>query len=146
MKRRFSFAIALSTIACSAALVPAPQAGTSAAITEADLRHRLFLIADDSMMGRESGSAGNFKTAAYVAGEFKRLGLEPAGENGTWFQTVPFWTAAIDPDSRIEVAGTPLQLGRDFVHSFANHTLSRQSATMRIQSGGKAVYLPLVTR
>ena len=115
MKRRLSCVLALSAIACTTGLVPVPQAGTTAAITEADLRHRLFLIADDSMMGRESGSAGNFKTAEYVAGEFKRLGLEPAGENGSYFQTVPFWTAAIDPDSRIEVAGRPLQLGRDFV-------------------------------
>ena len=63
MKRRLSCVLVLSAIACTTGLVPVPQAGTSAAITEADLRHRLFLIADDSMMGRESGSAGNFKTA-----------------------------------------------------------------------------------
>ncbi|MGH7523092.1 MAG: M28 family metallopeptidase [Gemmatimonadales bacterium] len=67
------------------------RARTTTAITVADLRTRLFLIADDSMMGRETGSKGDFQTAEYVASEFKRLGLKPAGENGDWFQTVPFW-------------------------------------------------------
>src|SRR4030081_3362771 len=80
--------------------VNASLTATSAAITEKDLRQRLYLIADDSMMGRESGSIGDYKTAEYVASEFRRLGLEPAGENGTYFQTVPFWTAAVDPTSR----------------------------------------------
>ncbi|MCX5765626.1 MAG: M28 family peptidase [Gemmatimonadetes bacterium] len=103
------------TAACTAAKPPAPAAPTTAAITEQDLRQRLFLIADDSMMGRESGSAGNYKTADYVAAEFKRLGLEPAGENGSYFQTVPLWTAAVDTRSRIEAAGTALQLGADFL-------------------------------
>jgi hypothetical protein len=42
------------------------------------------------MMGRQPGEAGNYKAAEYVASEFRRLGLEPAGENGTYFQTVPF--------------------------------------------------------
>jgi hypothetical protein len=115
MTHRIALLAALSTLACSAAQAPAPAAPTSAAITEADLRQRLFLIADDSMMGRESGSLGNQRTAEYVAAEFRRLGLEPAGENGTYFQTVPFWRAAIDPQSRLDVGGTPLELGGDFV-------------------------------
>jgi hypothetical protein len=95
--------------------VPSPAQGTSAAITPEDLRKRLFLIADDSTMGRESGSVGAYQTADYIASEFRRLGLEPAGTNGTYFQAVPFWTAAIDPQSRLEVGGTTLLLGTDFV-------------------------------
>ncbi|HET7374961.1 MAG TPA: hypothetical protein VFJ20_16345, partial [Gemmatimonadaceae bacterium] len=85
-------AVSLVTFACthlSTPTVARSTGATSADITEADLHHRLFLIADDSMMGRESGSEGDFKTAAYIASELKRLGLEPAGENGTYFQTVP---------------------------------------------------------
>lgn len=89
--------------------------GTVAAITPEDLQHRLLTIADDSMMGRASGSAGDYKTAEYVASEFRRLGLEPAGEKGTYFQVVPFWTAAVDPTSQLEVDGKTLQMGRDFL-------------------------------
>jgi len=112
----------LITLACGGhtSTGPAPTGVTSVDITEADLRHRLFLIADDSMLGRESGSLGASKTADYVAAEFRRLGLEPAGENGGWFQVVPLWTAAVDPRSGIEAGGTPLAAGRDFVPASIN--------------------------
>lgn len=115
MKHLVAALAALSAAACSAAPAPSPVPSTSAAITEQDLRQRLFLIADDSMMGRESGSRGNYQTAEYVASEFRRLGLEPAGENGTWFQTVPFWRAAVDPQSTLRAASTTFALGRDFL-------------------------------
>ncbi len=92
------------------------EAQTQPAITAADLRQRLYLIADDSMMGRETGSAGAFKASAYVAAEFRRLGLEPAGDHGTYFQTVPFWVAAVDPQSRLATSGgATLQLVTDFL-------------------------------
>src|SRR5690349_13385490 len=93
---------ALSLGACTPNVAPAPVSSTSPDITEADLRARLYAIADDSMMGRETGSEGAYKASAYVAAEFARLGLKPAGENGTWFQVVPFWTMASDSASRID--------------------------------------------
>ena len=91
------------------------------------------IIAHDSMMGRETGSEGDFKTAAYVADEFRRIGLEPAGENGTYFQTVPFFTVGVDPTSTLTANGTTLILGRDFLPTTA-------FATPRILSGVRAVY------
>ena len=38
------------------------------------------------------------------------------------------------------------KLGRDFVHSFTNHRLSRKSTTLQIQVEGKIVYLPTIMR
>jgi len=94
----------------------APGWVSEPAITAADLRQRLFLIADDSMMGRETGSLGAFKASAYVAAEFRRLGLEPAGDSGTYFQKVPFWDVKVDPSSRLVTSsGTSLRLGTDFL-------------------------------
>src|SRR5262245_60354747 len=101
-------------IAC-ARTTPVPVAATSPAITEQDLERRLFLIAHDSMLGRETGGPGAFKAADYIAAEFQRLGLEPAGDNGTYFQTVPFWRAAADPKSRLTVGTNILEVGRDFL-------------------------------
>src|SRR5437773_5069139 len=111
--------ILLAVVWCNAPCQSAPRNApvwvTEPAITAADLRQRLYLIADDSLMGRETGSLGAFKASAYVAAEFRRPGLEPAGDNGTYFQTVPFWNAAIDPTSRLDVGGQTLQVVRDFV-------------------------------
>jgi len=129
---------AICTLASCARTNPVPATATSAEITEADLQRRLYLIADDSLMGRESGSEGDYKTADYIASEFKRLGLAPAGENGTYFQTVPFWRAAIDPRSRIEVGGAELEVGRDFVPAST-------AAQARTLDGVTAVFAGLVT-
>ena len=61
---------------------------TVASITPGDLRTRLFTYADDSMLGREAGTIGNFKATAYIAAEAARIGLEPAGDSGTSFQNI----------------------------------------------------------
>ena len=153
----------VAALACSSSPRPsiAPgngSAGTTAEITEVDLRQRLFLIADDSTLGRETGSEGDYKTTEYIAAEFKRFGLEPAGDNGTYFQTIPFWLAAVDPASTLQAGSTTLTVGPDFLPS----TLGAPPATLnsvatiyggpltdttrwisRAQAAGKVVVLDL---
>jgi hypothetical protein len=63
--------------------------GTSPEITAQDLEVRLMAFAADSMMGREAGTYWGEKGADYVASEFQKLGVQPAGENGGYFQVVP---------------------------------------------------------
>jgi hypothetical protein len=88
---------------------------TTAPITPADLMSRLYVFADDSMQGRESGTRGNVIATEYVAREMARMGLRPGGENGTWFQTVPILIAAIDTTRTLTVDGAALAYGRDFL-------------------------------
>jgi len=100
----------------SAPSTPGPAAGTEPSITARDLQRRLYLIADDSTLGRETGSEGAFKTSAYIAAEFQRLGLEPAGDHGTYFQAVPFWDVRVDPRSQLTSStGVTLRLVSDFL-------------------------------
>ena len=47
------------------------------------------VLASDDFHGRAPGTAGEEKTIAYLIEQFKAAGLEPAGENGGWTQTVP---------------------------------------------------------
>jgi len=54
-------------VAGAAAGAWARAALLTAAITAADLRRRLFLVADDSMGGRATGSRGNYQSAEYIA-------------------------------------------------------------------------------
>lgn len=95
---------------------PAPAAGlaTTPEITEADLRERLYKIADDSMAGRPTGSPGHIKTTDYIAAEMRRLGLQPAGENVTYFQAVPF-VNRVTSVNEISVDGAPLTVRTDFI-------------------------------
>ena len=117
MMKRNRAALAAMLVLAHAGIAAAQQRSdqrTTPAITVADLRTRLFLIADDSMMGRETGSKGDFQTAEYIAAEFQRLGLKPAGEQG-WFQTVPFWVASPAGRSLSISDGSTLRLGIDYV-------------------------------
>jgi len=93
-------------------LAPTP---TSAAISVHDLRTRLYQFADDSMLGRQVGRVGNWKGTAYIAAEVKRLGLIPAGDNGTYFQVLPFHTKRFTNHSRLTIDGNPLSWEKDFV-------------------------------
>ncbi len=88
---------------------------TSAAITPGDLMTRLYIFSDDSMQGREAGTLGNVKGTNYIAAELKRMGVQPAGEDGTYFQTVPYKTRSLDTISSVSVDGTPLTLGDDYL-------------------------------
>jgi hypothetical protein len=91
---------------------PAP---TTAAITVRDLQIRLYQFADDSMQGRQVGRYGNKKGTDYIAAELKRLGIQPGGENGGYFQTLPYHLRRYEPTSRVAVDGNPLQWNDEVV-------------------------------
>jgi len=60
------------------------------AITEADLRQHIEVLASDALEGRAPGTPGGDKAAAYIAGQFHAAGLV-SGTAGTlaWYQPVP---------------------------------------------------------
>jgi hypothetical protein len=93
----------------------AAATATSPAITAADLRSRLYTFADDSMQGRRSGTLGNVKGTDWIAAEARRIRLEPAGENGSWFQTVPILRRALDPGSALTVEGRTFKAWDDLI-------------------------------
>jgi hypothetical protein len=82
--------------------------------------HVAFL-ADDALEGRDTGSPGHRKAAEYVAREFEKLGLRPAGTGG-FLQPVELRSRTIDEaHSRLalvrEGIEEPLKLGKDTVIS-----------------------------
>jgi hypothetical protein len=74
-----------STAAPCAADDPAGGMAASAARSEADVR----FLADDLLEGREAGTRGYDLAALYVAAQYRSIGLEPAGDDGTYLQRVP---------------------------------------------------------
>ena len=95
-----------------ATLAPAP---TTSAITPRDLQIRLYQFAADSMQGRQIGRIGNKKGTDYIAAEAKRLGLVPAGDNGTFYQVMPYHFRFFTNHSRFTVDGNPLTWETDWV-------------------------------
>ncbi|WP_202840955.1 M28 family metallopeptidase [Luteimonas saliphila] len=67
---------------------------------EADVR----ALADDAMEGRETGTPGYDRAAEYVAKRYAQIGLAPAGDDGTFFQSVPLLRATLVEDgARMEI-------------------------------------------
>lgn len=57
-------------------------------INAAELRRDLYIIADDSFRGRETGTAEARRAAAFIARRVQQFGLEPAGDS-LYLQRVP---------------------------------------------------------
>jgi hypothetical protein len=88
---------------------------TTAAISPGDLKTRLYIFADDSMRGRAAGTADNLRGAAYIARELARLGLEPAGDNGTYFQDVPLSSRTVAKNAGLTIGSRTFRLVTDFI-------------------------------
>ncbi len=122
-----SFA-ALALAACAApssppAAAPAPAglspAQAAATITPADLYARSEFLASDAMRGRDTPSPELEIAAGYLVNQYRLMGFEPGGENGTYYQWWPFPLRQLNAaEASFDVAlpggTTRLAFGRDF--------------------------------
>lgn len=86
----FAFANRISTAADVAT-------DAMATIRPDSIRANMRFLADDDLEGRGTASRGYDIAAKFMATRFEALGLEPAGDNGTYFQQVPFRSMHPDP-------------------------------------------------
>ena len=88
-------------------------------ISDADMLSRISLLADDSMRGRDTPSRELEKTAEWIASEFERMGLQPAGDNGGFIQRYGVvrsqWDVVESSGSMSGPSDIELVMGRDFL-------------------------------
>ena len=70
-------------------------------------------LSDDALEGRGTGSRGALVAAEFIAAQFRRMGLEPAGDGGSYFQTVELLGRT--PAPSLSVDGAPLRYPQDYV-------------------------------
>ena len=95
-----------------------PPAETKAAerITAARLSERLYYVASDEMDGRDTPSPGLDATAKFIAGNLKRWGIKPGGDDGTYFQRIPLRRTKVDQaQTHAEFGDHALKVGTDFL-------------------------------
>ena len=82
----------LAALTASSAMVAQQGAAqppmNESAFAEADLRGWLTYIASDELQGRQTYTEGIGLAGAYVARNLEQWGVTPAGDNGSYFQTV----------------------------------------------------------
>jgi hypothetical protein len=85
--------------ATATATAPALSSATLDAakqITAARLKEHLTYVAADERAGRDTPSKGLDETAQYVADNLKKLGIKPAGDDGTYFQHIALKRDKVD--------------------------------------------------
>ena len=83
------------------------HSGDDALFSESDYRRHLTYLASDELEGRGTGQAGIDRAAEYIAEVFEKNGVQPAGDDGTYFQNF-----TLQLKSKIG-AGTRLAIGTD---------------------------------
>jgi Zn-dependent M28 family amino/carboxypeptidase len=74
----------------AAALAAGPAVSAEPQFSADRFRAHVTFLADDLLEGREPGARGYDIAARYVAAQFAQMGLKPGGEDGGWYQQVPF--------------------------------------------------------
>jgi hypothetical protein len=82
--------------AASASDAPAALTAALASVRAATVRAHMTFLADDLLEGRATGTRGYDLAARYVAAQLAAIGLQPAGDDGTFFQAVPLLESTLD--------------------------------------------------
>ncbi|HET7041907.1 MAG TPA: M20/M25/M40 family metallo-hydrolase, partial [Gemmatimonadales bacterium] len=112
----------------------APGTAMARALSPAAYMAHLRYLSDDALEGRAPGTRGGDLAAKYIASQFERLGLTPAGDSGTWYHRVPIIT--LDPTPTLSYAAgsapaAPLTYKTDYVAwSMRNDTLVAATAPL----------------
>jgi len=110
-----SFAQRNSDKAKKAAPSVTTQRGTDT-ITAAQMHDYLSFIASDEMEGRDTPSRGLDTTAKFIATNLGRWGFKPAGDNGTFFQTIELRRDRADGgQTKVEFFGRTLNSGVEYI-------------------------------
>ncbi|SNR51470.1 M28 family metallopeptidase [Hymenobacter mucosus] len=116
------------------------------------MKRDLFALADDNFRGRRAGTADELRAAIWVAERAREAGLEPAGDDGTYFQFYPLHRLTVAASSRLTLNGKPLALWQDaWVTNPINARLdgpvvwlNSLADTTRRNLQGKIVAMPLL--
>ncbi|WP_246455653.1 M28 family peptidase [Hymenobacter citatus] len=96
-------------------LTPAkPVVRAMQAVKPTDIKKHIWYLADDKLRGRQPGTPGYQLAVDYVVGQLKELGMQPAGDNGTYTQTVRLRRATTLPGATLSIDGRSLTYGPDF--------------------------------
>lgn len=110
--KRLASSLSLVAAVCSVSFA---QIGNDSFITPERLRAHLEFVANDLLEGRDTPSRGLDLACWYVATQLKLWGVKPAGENGTYFQTLKFSKPEISVEkSSMNFNGVALSWGKDF--------------------------------
>ncbi|RTQ47864.1 M28 family peptidase [Hymenobacter gummosus] len=101
--------------------VDKPVAAALKKVKPTDIKAHIEYLADDKLQGRQPGTPGYQMAVAYVTQQLKKFGVQPAGDKGSYVQTVRLRRATVQPEPLLALiedkkVPTPLRAGEDYVY------------------------------
>jgi len=122
-------------------ILSTPLHAQGARIDSFALRGHTYFLAHDLLEGRGTGTRGADAAALYLAAAAERLGLRPAGDSGTWFQSVPIVEATITSQSMRLTIGDSAAPERDLALRPEAFLYNVGTASTLIGFGGRLVFV-----
>jgi Zn-dependent M28 family amino/carboxypeptidase len=82
--------------------LPASQGDGAHKLSADRIKADVAYLASDRLEGRGPGTRGEILATEYIADEFKKAGLKPMGNNGTYFQSVPLVRVVTSPKATLQ--------------------------------------------
>src|SRR6266550_4588043 len=124
--RRWAFALLLAgTLAAYTASITPDRKATLDRISAQSLQGHLSFLASDLLEGRDTPSRGLDLAASYIAAQFRRAGLEPAGDDG-YYQTADMLQLTPEPagfEMKFQQGENTLTIPRDQAVPRAAHAV-----------------------
>ncbi|HEU0135642.1 MAG TPA: M20/M25/M40 family metallo-hydrolase [Allosphingosinicella sp.] len=133
----------LHRLLTAAALLLMPAAALGQPVEPEALRRHIDVLASDSFAGREPGTEGEQKTIAYIAGQMRASGLEPAAPRNSWYQPLEVVTRRPGEQTSLwQVRGRKaerIELGRDEMILYGRSTREKLAPAPVIFAGHGAI-------
>ncbi len=114
MARPLTFLFLVFAIRVGAQSTTVPTPAAMQGIREQDLRADLFAMAGDAMRGREAGTVDEMRASMWTADQLRKIGLQPMGEDGTFFQWFNMRRTRVSTaGSSVRIGGKPFLLWTD---------------------------------
>lgn len=111
-----AFAFQSAAFAQTATKPNSPSRKAAEMITAEQLKDYLYYVASDEMEGRDTPSRGLDLTAKFIALNLKRWGFKPAGDNGSFLQTIALSRDVADAEkTALTVGSEKFNFGADFL-------------------------------
>jgi Zn-dependent M28 family amino/carboxypeptidase len=122
MRLRLGFGVILTAVLLVACKSEQVQQTSEVSADASRIKSHLRFLSDDLLEGRDTGARGHEIASLYIAAEFEKYGLTPAGDDGTYMQRVNFVQANIDQSSiKLSLTGAqgkmPLSYPKQFITS-----------------------------
>ncbi|WP_035560563.1 M28 family peptidase [Hymenobacter sp. IS2118] len=83
------------------------------AIKEADIKRDLYALGGDHYRGREGGTLDELKASVWLAEQIRTIGLQPAGDDGTYFQWFHLQRTRLTKASTLRIGSRELKPNED---------------------------------